>query len=162
MIVLAYLTRSDLAGCVRFIPTTHFASGPKHTGMHSDSMRIIQPWGRQCPSQRAEPRPRPSLHIESEWRLLHLTPGRRRTFVEFLQERPLGPTLWLEEDAQDVINLLPAIHRLLVLLPATQRQVVDYANVGDMTIFLESSPYTLAEIWYCDIQRIDRNDFWCL
>lgn len=60
-----------------------------------------------------------------------------RTLVELLEESAWGPALGLEEDAHDVVELLPAVHRLLVLLAALLEQDVDDAGVGNVAVGLE-------------------------
>lgn len=65
----------------------------------------------------------------------------------------------LQQRTQDVIILLPIVHRLLIFLSAPQRQVVYQADVRYMSVLLELPPNALTEIRHSDVKRIDRNDF---
>ena len=79
----------------------------------------------------------------------------KRTFIELLQEGAWGPTLRLEEDTHDVVELLPAVHRLLVFDAALLEENVDDAGIGDVPVLLEVLADTVPDICGGDVERIE-------
>lgn len=61
----------------------------------------------------------------------------RHTLQELLHKRPLWPRSRGQENTHDMIILFPRIHSFLVVLTSLQHEVVDHANVGDMTVLLK-------------------------
>lgn len=58
-----------------------------------------------------------------------------------------------------MIRLLPAIHRLLVFLPALQEQHINRTRVGDIAVFLESLSDGVTNKGGGNVQCIERDDF---
>ena len=85
-----------------------------------------------------------------------------RTLVELLQESPLWALPVFEEDAQDMVGLLPYIHRLLVLLPALEDEHVDDARVVHVAILLELAADSVSEVLCCYGDSVHRNNLGCL
>ena len=79
----------------------------------------------------------------------------RRTFVELLKERAWGPSFGLEQDAHDVIELLPTVHGFLVILPSLQDHLVYETDIRDMSVLFEPRTDALPKVRYRYIQRVD-------
>ena len=78
----------------------------------------------------------------------------RRTFVELLKECAWGPSFGLEQDAHDVIELLPTVHGLLELLLTFLDEDVDDAGIGDIAILLEVLADAVADVGGRDIEGV--------
>lgn len=88
--------------------------------------------------------------------------GNIRTFVELLQERPLRPAPRREENAHNVVELLPAVEGFLILLAALEDEDVDDARVGHIAVFLEVAADAVADERRGDVQCVDGANFRCL
>ena len=118
-------------------------------------------WEQEFPSARGEPGPH--LYLPSDFSTSHhQLASRRRTFVELLQERPVWATPRREQLAHDMIFLLPVVHRLLVLLPALEQELVDHAQIRDVPVLLKSCPNGLADILLRDRECVKSSDLWGL
>lgn len=58
-----------------------------------------------------------------------------------------------------MVGLLPAVHRLLVLLPAFEDQHVDRAWVGDVAVLLKALADVVSDEGGRDVQCIEGDDF---
>jgi hypothetical protein len=52
-----------------------------------------------------------------------------RTFVELFQERPMRPLRRSQQQAQNVVGLVPTVHGFLVFLSRLEEEHVDGAGV---------------------------------
>ncbi len=76
-----------------------------------------------------------------------------------MQKRLLRPLLGLQQDAQHLIRELPAVHRLLVLLPALQEQYLDSTGISDVPMALKALADTISYVGRRDVEGVEGDDF---
>lgn len=64
----------------------------------------------------------------------------------------------MEEDAHDVVELLPAVHGFLILLPALEHEDVDEAGVGDVAVLLKVLADAVSDVGGGDVERVEGDD----
>ena len=67
-----------------------------------------------------------------------------------------------EENSHDMIKLLPAVQRLLVLLAALLNENVDDTGVGHVAVLLKVSADAVSDVGGGDIECVEGADFWGL